>query len=139
MTFYRTKLQTFRAFLDARGYHVRVANAAVADGLAAPVTVGFPSSVLGEHSLLAIPDVHLSDGSDGDIFFAGDPENAKRFTATVAAINGYMEAEGPRASAPQLGDCYDASPAPARDATQAQFATIATVPEYQTLLSLDTA
>ncbi len=137
MTFYQSKLQAFRAFLDARGYHVRVTNAAVMDGLAAPVTVGFPSAVLGEHSLIAIPDVHLSDGSDGDIFFAGDPENAKRFTATLAAINDYMDAEGASASVLQLGDWYDVWRAIGRDATQAQFATIDNVPEYQTLLSLD--
>ncbi|HKO51167.1 MAG TPA: hypothetical protein VJV79_25835 [Polyangiaceae bacterium] len=140
MTFYQSKLQAFRAFLDARGYRVRVARAAVPDGLAAPVTVGFPSSVLGEQSLIAVPDVHLSDGSDGDIFLNGDPENATRLTATLGAINDYMDSEnaqGASASVLQLGDWYDVWRAIGRDSTQAQFATIDNVPAYQTLLRLD--
>jgi UDP-2,3-diacylglucosamine pyrophosphatase LpxH len=137
MTFYEQKLQAFRMQLDARGYQVRAARAAVPDSLASPVTVGFPSSILGEQSLIAVPDVHLSDGSAGDIFMDGDPENATRFTATLAAINDYMDAEGESASVLQLGDWYDVWRAIGRDATQSQFAAIDNVPEYQKLLSLD--
>jgi hypothetical protein len=140
MSFYQDKLQAFRTFLAARGYHVRVANAAVPDGLAAPVTVGFPSSVLGQQSLIAVPDVHISDGTAGDIFLDGDAENVTRFTATLAAINDYWKAEdaaGASASVLQLGDWYDVWRAIGHDATQAQFAKIDNVPAYQTLLALD--
>jgi len=140
MTFYQTKLQAFRALLDARGYHVRVARAAVPDDLAAPVTVDFPSSVLGQQSLIAVPDVHISDGTGGDIFLDGNPDNVTRFTATLAAINDFIDAEdaaGASASVLQLGDWYDVWRAIGHDATEAQFAKIDNVPAYQTLLRLD--
>jgi UDP-2,3-diacylglucosamine pyrophosphatase LpxH len=137
MAFYDDKLERFRALLDARGYRVRVANAAVSDGFAAPVTIGFPTMVLGEQSLVAIPDVHISDGSAGDIFLAGNPSNVTRFTATLGAINDFLDAEGDAATVLQLGDWYDVWRAIGGDATQAQFAAIDNVAAYQALLELD--
>ena len=66
--------------------------------------------------------------------------NATRLTATLGAINEYLDAEaaqGASASVLQLGDWYDVWRAIGQDATQAQFAKIDNVPAYQTLLRLD--
>jgi UDP-2,3-diacylglucosamine pyrophosphatase LpxH len=137
MGFYEEKLQKFRDALATRGYAVRVANAAVVDGQACPVTVGFPSDVLGQNSFIAVPDVHLSDGSDADIFLDGNPAHAQRFTKVLSAIDSYMDAESASAYLLQLGDWYDVWRAVGADATQADFAKIDEVKAYQDLLELD--
>lgn len=137
MAFYDEKLRLFRDKLNARGYEVRLTNADVPDNLACPVTVKFPGAVLGEQSLIAIPDVHVSDGSPGDIFLNGNPQNVARFTATLEAINDFLDVEGARASVLQLGDWYDVWRAIGADTDQSRFSKIENVPAYQRLLELD--
>jgi hypothetical protein len=139
MGFYEDKLGLFRELLAKRGYAVRVANAAVSDGAACPVTVQFPHAVLGENALIAVPDVHISDGSDGDIFFDGNAAHAERLTDVLSVIHDYLKVEDQHAFLLQLGDWYDVWRAIGDDATQADFAKIDNVPQYQRLLELDKA
>ncbi|MCU0687931.1 MAG: hypothetical protein MUF34_37750 [Polyangiaceae bacterium] len=137
MSFYDEKLRAFRRQLNERDYDLSPAVSVSESGDRHPVTVTFPRAVLGQQSLIAIPDVHLSDGREGDIFFNGDPLNATRLANTLWAVYKFLGAEGKGASALQLGDWYDVWRAIGHDATQAQFAAIDNVPAYQKLLELD--
>lgn len=136
MGFYEDQLLEFRDLLKRRGYAVRLADATVPDNAACPVTVAFPDDILGERVLIAIPDVHISDGSAGDIFFAGDASHAERFTQTLEAINDYLEARDD-VFLLQLGDWYDVWRAVGHDSTHAQYAVIENQPFYQRLIELD--
>ncbi len=137
MGFYEEKLQRFRDHLGVRGYQVRVANAAVTDAMACPVTVGFPDDVLGARSLIAVPDVHLSEGSDGDVFLDGNPANVQRLTAVLNAVSDYMDDEGAAVQLLQLGDWYDVWRSRGADTDQSSFAEIDNVAVYQELLEVD--
>ncbi|HEU4534248.1 MAG TPA: hypothetical protein VFS00_09020 [Polyangiaceae bacterium] len=137
MAFYDDKLSAFRAHLNERGYDLSPAFSFSESGDKCPVTVRFPRALLGEQSVIAIPDVHLSDGGPGDIFFNGDSANPIRLANTLWAIYKFLGAEGAAATALQLGDWYDVWRAVGHDATQAQFGAIDNVEAYQKVLELD--
>jgi UDP-2,3-diacylglucosamine pyrophosphatase LpxH len=137
VTFYDDKLARFRELLGAQGYEVHFANAAVSDGAAAPVTLEFPTAVLGENTLIAIPDIHISDGGDGDIFFDGDAANVARFTATLEVVSRFMDEQGDSTFLIQLGDWYDVWRAIGKDTDQSKFSKIENVAAYQKLYELD--
>jgi hypothetical protein len=123
--------------LARRGYVVHVANAAVVDGRACPVTVGFPYPVFGDKSVIAVPDIHLGDGSDGDVFLAGEPDHAQRLADVLATIDDYLTAEPDTAYLVQLGDWYDVWRAIGEDTSDSRYAAIDNVALYQTILELD--
>jgi hypothetical protein len=137
MGFYEDKLEHLSGILGAHGYAIRVANAAVSDAMACMVTVGFPHDVLGQCSLIAVPDVHLSDGSQGDVFLNGTPGNAKRLAAVLRSIGEYMDAEREPVQLVQLGDWYDVWRSRGGDTHQASYASIDNVSVYQDVLALD--
>jgi hypothetical protein len=93
------------------------------------VTTRLPAGVLAA-PLVAIPDCHLSDASDGDEFFDGDPENVARLEAVLRAVGAFL-ARHPDARVIQLGDWFDL--------WRASSGAIQDAPMYKTVLELDAA
>jgi len=62
---------------------------------------------------LVLPDLHLGDGGDADIFRGKQSggtahrDRFQRFLTAVAAAKATLTAQGRRLSVVQLGDCYD--------------------------------
>jgi hypothetical protein len=104
----------------------RALSADLAEG---SVTVRLPRGVLAA-PLVAIPDCHLSDGSDGDEFFDDDPANVARLEAVLRASSAFLE-KHPEACVIQLGDWFDL--------WRASSGAIQSAPLYQTILELDAA
>ena len=69
------------------------------------VSVQLPAGTLGA-PIVAIPDCHLADGSDGDEFLDGDATNAARLEAVLRALWVFL-ARHPESCALQLGDWFD--------------------------------
>lgn len=136
--FFYDRSHQFRLILQRYGYDVRLANAALAGGGSAPVMIQFPTQVLGQHCIVALPDVHLSSGDAGDIFLNNDPNNPRRLTATLKAMRDFTEAS-PATTLLQLGDWYDVWRSVGADATSSQYSAIDSFAPYQELLGLDSA
>jgi hypothetical protein len=136
-TFYYERLAAFRQRLMERGYDLRQAYAAVTTSPAPPVLVQLPDAVLGNQVVVAIPDVHLSDGKGGDIFVDGDPGNPKRFLATLRALRSFVRSDPSRVTPIQLGDWYDVWRSYGRDTTDSRYSSIDDAPAFQEILALD--
>lgn len=136
--FFYDRSNQFRLILQQYGYDVRLASAAVKDGAAVPVMIQFPTQLIGQQSIIALPDVHLSSGDAGDIFLNNDPNNPRRLTAVLKSMRDFTKAN-PSTTLLQLGDWYDVWRSIGQDATSSQYSAIDGVAAYQELLGLDSA
>ncbi len=136
-TFY-DRLHQFRLILQHYGYDIRLASAQLEHGGSAPVMIQFPTQQIGQQSLIVLPDVHLSSGNDGDVFFDGSGENPRRLTAVLKAMRDFSQKSQPTTLL-QLGDWYDVWRSVGQDATSSQYSLIDAVSDYQELLGLDKA
>jgi UDP-2,3-diacylglucosamine pyrophosphatase LpxH len=85
--------------------------------------------------IFAIPDVHLCDGGNGDIFCNGEPEAVPRLTDTLSALHAFMSAQP--AYAVQLGDWFDIWRITGGDPTNMSYGAIQNAAAYQGILDLD--
>lgn len=134
-TFYN-RLHGFRLTLQSYGYDLRLASARVSGGASVPVMVRFPTPLIGDQSLVVLPDVHLGAGDEGDVFYCGSAENPRRLAAVLRTMRDYTRANAPTTLL-QLGDWYDVWRAIGKDATSSQYSRIDSVPAYQEILGLD--
>lgn len=93
------------------------------------VTVRLPRGVLAR-PLVAIPDCHLADGSEGDEFFDDDPANVARLEAVLGALGALVRRQ-PDVCALQLGDWFDL--------WRANASAIEDAPLYRRVHELDAA
>ncbi|MCA9639503.1 MAG: hypothetical protein KC492_02385 [Myxococcales bacterium] len=132
------RLRKFQLILQQQGYDLRLASAQLDNGGTVPVMIQFPTTQIGQQALIALPDVHLAGGNAGDVFYNGDPENPRRLTAVLKAMQTYSLQNQPTTLL-QLGDWYDVWRSIGSDAQSSQYNLIDDVPAYQELLGLDKA
>ncbi|MGE0321787.1 MAG: metallophosphoesterase [Polyangiaceae bacterium] len=132
------RLRPFQLTLQQYGYDLRLASAEVDGGGTAPVMIQFPTAQIGQQTLIVLPDVHLAAGNAGDVFYNGSPENPRRLTAVLKAMQAFSQQNQPTTLL-QLGDWYDVWRSIGADATSAQYSPIDNVAAYQELLGLDKA
>ncbi len=101
-----------------------------------PVEVSFPAPVFGL-PLIAIPDVHLGDGTGADIFANGALTAHKKRLYDFLHIAGYdvIDAYNGNAEVVQLGDWYDIWRAYPGDLDTASYERIESV--YRDIVALD--
>ena len=87
--------------------------------------------------IFAIPDVHLCDGNQGDIFLNGDQTKVRRLTSTLRSIFDYREAHPHNARAIQLGDWFDIWRVCGKDPMNMAFGAIQNTPAFAGILDWD--
>lgn len=100
-----------------------------------PATMKIPAGVL-TGPLVAIPDVHLGDAGDGDIFYDGDADNVARLEAVLQATYTTL-GRHPDATAVQLGDWFDVWRASGGDVKSTDYGGIQNASAYANILDLD--
>ncbi len=87
--------------------------------------------------ILAIPDVHLCDGTAGDIFLEGDARRAHKLVAVLGVIGDYMDSQPLSCYALQLGDWFDLWRVSGGDPAQMTYGKIQNAAVYKQILQLD--
>jgi hypothetical protein len=116
----------FSRLLQREGFSLQATN----------VRVSFNRPVV-DTPIFAIPDVHLCDGSNGDIFLSGNPAKAKKLAATLQAIHDYREIHPHSARAVQLGDWFDIWRVCGNDPMTMKFGAIENAAAFERILDLD--
>jgi hypothetical protein len=99
------------------------------------VSADVPMGVL-PGPIVAIPDVHLADGENGDIFYDGSSANAARLEAVLGAVESLIAAN-PNLYALQLGDWFDVWRASGHDVASMDYGDIQNAAAYQNILDID--
>jgi UDP-2,3-diacylglucosamine pyrophosphatase LpxH len=100
------------------------------------VSVAFASPIF-DSPILAIPDVHLCAGADGDIFLEGHVERARKLEAVLGAIGDYLDQHPLSSYAIQLGDWFDIWRVCGSDPKNMTYGSIQNAAVYQKILDLD--
>jgi hypothetical protein len=87
--------------------------------------------------IFAIPDVHLCDGEDGDIFINGDADKPHKLAAVLRAIHDYQMQHPMSSRAIQLGDWFDVWRVCGADPKNLSYGAIQNVEAFQEILALD--
>jgi len=127
-------LGSFTGQLRNQGYALRPT---AVPGVAGAVVKCVFSSPVFDNPIVAIPDVHLGDGSAGDIFLAGSNDAVSRLVAVMTTLKNLLNQPGAEISAIQLGDWFDVWRAEGGDVQAAQFGAIQNVAAYRQILDLD--
>lgn len=101
-----------------------------------PVRVVFPDAIF-QVPLIGIPDVHLANAREGDIFLASGAEKAQRLAAVLRTVRDLMYAHPTSTQAIQLGDWFDVWRAAAGDVQSTQYGAIQNAAVYREILDLD--
>jgi hypothetical protein len=89
--------------------------------------------------IFAIPDVHLCDGTGGDVFFHGRADKPRRLAAVLRAIYEYQRQHPMSSRVVQLGDWFDLWRLTGTDPRHMSYGAIQNVPAYREILELDAA
>jgi UDP-2,3-diacylglucosamine pyrophosphatase LpxH len=100
------------------------------------VSIAFASPMF-DTPIIAIPDVHLGVGDNGDIFLQGNVTRAHKLEAVLEATGNYLSRHPLSSYALQLGDWFDIWRVCGSDPRDMTYETIENADVYQKILDLD--
>jgi UDP-2,3-diacylglucosamine pyrophosphatase LpxH len=100
------------------------------------VSIAFASPIF-DTPIIAIPDVHLGAGDDGDIFLQGNVIRAHKLEAVLEATGTYLSRHPLSSYALQLGDWFDIWRVYGANPHDMTYGAIGNADVYQKILDLD--